>query len=138
METADAEFQILLSLLTNRRKRHQRGQFVIQGVRPLTEALRAGWPMEALLVNQAMPASAWARSVIETTRVRTTYLVAPHLMSELAGKEGPVELLGLGAIPARRLVDVPVAQDTVVLALDRPASPGNLGTIVRSADALGA
>ena len=47
-------------------------------------------------------------------------------------------MLLVGRIPATDLADVTRPADGVVVVVDRPAQPGNLGTIIRTADALGA
>jgi TrmH family RNA methyltransferase len=66
-----------------------------------------------------------------------TRAVARTLFARLADREEPPELLLVAAIPTaswRR----PATRDGVVVLVDRPSSPGNLGTIIRTADALGA
>lgn len=49
----------------------------------------------------------------------------------------PPELLLVVAIPEDDLARIALPDDALVVVLDRPASPGNIGTIVRSLDALG-
>jgi TrmH family RNA methyltransferase len=138
IERANAEYQVLRSLLGNRQKRHQRRQFLIQGVRPLTCALEAGWRLKALIRNSDIELTTWAKEILERAHAPVTYMVAQRLMAELAGKEGPVELLAVGEMPDRQLSDFRMGANGVVVAIDRPANPGNLGTIIRSADAFGA
>jgi len=59
-------------------------------------------------------------------------------MAELGEKaEAAPELLAVVAIPDDELARIPTGNGPIVV-LDRPASPGNLGTAIRSADALGA
>jgi 23S rRNA (uridine2479-2'-O)-methyltransferase len=58
-------------------------------------------------------------------------------MAELSEKEDPSELLAVLELPPDDLERIPEDAGLVV-ALDRPASPGNLGSIVRTADAFGA
>ena len=138
IDAANDEFQVLRALLTNRRKRHKAGRFLVQGVRPISQAAAAGWPIEAFLVNREGRRSGWAENLLESTPHQTTYLVAPDLMAELGEKEEAVEVVAIAEIPERKLSDIAVDGSTVVVVLDRPSSPGNLGTIVRSADAFGA
>lgn len=60
-------------------------------------------------------------------------------MHELGGKQDTdPELLAVVALPADDLRRIPVGPAMLTVVFDRPASPGNIGTLVRSADAFGA
>jgi tRNA G18 (ribose-2'-O)-methylase SpoU len=63
----------------------------------------------------------------------------PELLQELGGKsdESP-ELVAVAALPPDDLARIPLGAAFLGVVLDRPASPGNIGTVVRSADAFGA
>jgi TrmH family RNA methyltransferase len=69
------------------------------------------------------------------------FAVAPELLGELAGKaldaETP-EVVAVVALPPDSLDRIPRRPDMTVVVFDRPTSPGNIGTLVRSADAFGA
>ncbi len=132
----DAELQLLVALRHNRRKREQRGEFLVEGVRAIDRCLEAGWPVRAALVPDGAARSAWAASVLE--RVGAVIEIRPDLFARLTEREEPPEVLVVARIPALSLDDVPRLPDGVVVVLDRPARPGNLGTIIRTADALGA
>ena len=62
----------------------------------------------------------------------------PRCWRNSSNKSEPSELLALVAMPADDLDRIPLSPDLLVVAFDRPASPGNLGSIIRSCDALGA
>ena len=64
--------------------------------------------------------------------------LGPELFARLADRDEPPELLLVGDPDAASLDAVPRTTDGVVVLVDRPSSPGNLGTIIRTADALGA
>jgi tRNA G18 (ribose-2'-O)-methylase SpoU len=145
VRTRDARFQQWLALLTNRTKRHRAGEFLVQGVRPITLAFRHGWSVRLLLRDPTRPPSGWAAELLAGAPKAGTAVVAvdPELLQELGQKDGGVpELLAVVAQPPDDLSRVPTGgangRPFLGLVLDRPASPGNLGTVVRSADALGA
>ena len=75
--------------------------------------------------------SRWAAGVAD--RVEDRVRLAPDLFDRLTEREERPELLLVCGIPP----DAPVPADGDVVVLDRIASPGNLGTIVRTVDALG-
>src|SRR5688572_11910421 len=132
----DAEFQLLEALRHNRRKREQRGEFLVDGVQAINRALDARWPVRAALVPDGARRSRWADGVLE--RVDHVIEVRADLFERLTHRDDPPELLLVGQIPVPDLRRVPQPSDGVVVAVDRPGSPGNLGTIIRTADALGA
>ncbi|MGC4893023.1 TrmH family RNA methyltransferase [Micromonospora sp. DT31] len=136
--TRNASFQQWQALLTNRNKRQRSGEFLVQGVRPITVALDQGWEIRALLHPDRQVLSRWCRDLLDraaTTRVA----LAPELMRELGGKdEESPELLAVVAQPEDDLDRIPVGPTMLVMVFDRPKTPGNIGTLIRSADAFGA
>lgn len=136
IESESAAFQLLEALLQNRRKREQRGEFLIEGVRAIDRALAARWPLRAALVPAEAERSSWATDVL--ARVPARIEVRPDLFARLTARQDPPEVVLVGRIPPPDLAAVPRPVDGVVVVVDRPSSPGNLGTIIRTADALGA
>lgn len=134
----NAAFQQWHALLSNRVKRQRARQFVVHGVRPITLAVRHGWPIDVLIYDSTRPPSRWAADMLAVSTARQVSM-APELLRELGEKDDePPELVAIAAMPPDNLARIPDTPDLLVLAFDRPASPGNLGTLVRSADAFGA
>jgi TrmH family RNA methyltransferase len=138
LHTANAEFQLTASLLSNRRQRARQRRFVVEGVRAINEAVEHGWPIESFWYAAGRSPSAWARGLLDSGVAGTHYELDRHLMAQLSLREETSELLAVAEIPSDDLERIPVSQDTLVVAFDRPVSPGNLGSVVRSADAFGA
>lgn len=137
VERRNAVFQQWQSLLTNRTQRTRGGEMIVQGVRPITQAIAHGATIRALLVDGREHLSDWARETLAAHHGPVVRL-APELMAELGEREdGAPELLALVAVPTDDLTRIPRDGDPVVVVFDRPAGPGNIGSLARSVDALG-
>ncbi|MBD8078879.1 rRNA methyltransferase [Cellulosimicrobium arenosum] len=135
--TRNAAFQQWQSLLTNRTKRHRAGELLVQGVRPVTLAVESGWTVRTWLVDAERPLSSWAHAMLDRVRTRR-FEVSTELMRELGGKDDDApELLAVVEMPPDDLGRVPVGDGFLGVVLDRPTSPGNVGTVARSLDAFG-
>jgi len=138
VSSRNARFQQWEALLSNRAKRQRTGEFLVQGVRPITLAARYGWRFRALIYEAERPLSQWAQALLrDTPALRVS--MAPALLAELGEKEeGSPELVAVVEMPGDGFDRIKVGHDFLGVAFDRPASPGNVGSIIRSADALGA
>ncbi|WP_239476663.1 TrmH family RNA methyltransferase [Nocardia arizonensis] len=143
MSARTASVQVWQAYLTNRATRNRDGRFLVQGVRPISQAVDNDWPLETLLYRLGPPdLSGWARELLDTVEVPCVGLVT-ELMAELGEKStGTPEVV---AVAVSRTTDLdgfepgePGERPPVVVVFDRPNSPGNLGTLIRSADAFGA
>jgi TrmH family RNA methyltransferase len=138
ISTRNATFQQWQALLTNRSKRQHTGEFLVQGVRPISLAVERGWEIRMLLASDGPGLSRWGRDVIDTAGAPRA-VVAAELMRELGGKdEDAPELLAVVAMPPDDLSRITPGANPLVVVFDRPTTPGNVGTLVRSADAFGA
>src|SRR6185437_2790316 len=125
-------------LIGNRGKRQRNREFLVQGVRPITLAAEFGWPFRALIYDAERQLSAWARAVLADVPALHVAM-SPGLLAELGEKEaGPPELVAVVEMPADDLDRITAGPGFLGVLLDRPASPGNIGSIIRSADAFGA
>ena len=134
----NARFQQWESLLASRGRRQRAGEFLVQGVRPISLAARFGWRFRALIHDADRPLSQWAQKLLRS--VDTVHVsMAADLLAELGEKDdGSPELVAVVEMPPDDLARIQPGRDFLGVLLDRPASPGNIGSIVRSADALGA
>ncbi|WP_326690752.1 MULTISPECIES: RNA methyltransferase [unclassified Streptomyces] len=137
--TRNARFQQWQALLTNRNKRQRAGEFLVQGVRPVTLALEHGWHTTALLYASGRRLSDWARDLLASGAPGERIAMAPELLAELSEREdADAELIAVVSMPPDDLSRIPVGPDFLGVLFDRPTSPGNIGSLLRSADAFGA
>ncbi len=138
ISSRNARFQQWEALLGNRGKRQRAREFVVQGVRPITLAAQFGWRFRALIYDAGRPLSGWAESMLRDTDA-VQVAMSPGLLAELGEKdEDSPELVAVVEMPRDDLDRITAGPRFLGIVLDRPASPGNLGSIIRSADAFGA
>lgn len=132
----NAQFQILNALKTNREKRNHEG-FLFEGVRNINNALKYGLSIKAFFYSSEKGLSDWAKDILKKVEVETQYDLSEELLTKISNKEDPSELIALADIPKNDFSKIMIDESLLVIVLDRPSSPGNLGTIIRSCDALG-
>ncbi|MET7854433.1 RNA methyltransferase [Streptomyces avermitilis] len=134
----NARFQQWESLLTNRNKRTRAREFLVQGVRPISMAVRYGWPIKTLLYDGRRKLSQWAEHLLRSVDAERIAM-APDMLADLGEKsESSPELVAIIEMPADDLGRFSPGDDFLGVLFDRPTSPGNIGSIIRSADAFGA
>jgi 23S rRNA (uridine2479-2'-O)-methyltransferase len=131
--TRNAAYQQWQALLSNRSKRQRAGEFLVQGVRPITLAVEHGWEIRTLLHADG-PRSRWAQGLLDRY---DGIVLSEDLLRELGGKDEQ-ELIAVVALKDDRLDRIPRPPDLLAVVFDRPSTPGNIGTLIRSADAFGA
>jgi TrmH family RNA methyltransferase len=125
--------------LADRKHRRREGAFVVEGVQPVWRAVEAGWALETLVVvPPLLPEPAAAMVAEQRARGVRVAEVSVELAGRLTGRDRPPGLFAVVLARRARLQSLAVAPDAVFVALHEVANPGNLGTIVRTADAAGA
>ena len=137
MNSRDSDFQRFETLKRNREKRARQGLFFLEGVHPVEQAILGGYEFYAIGIDAGARLSGWANDMLKKARPEVIFRMRPDLHAELSDREESCELVCLArqktGLP--RFEYDPLALDVV---FDRPAGPGNLGTVFRSADAFGA
>lgn len=134
--TRNSRFQLLEALTRNRSHRTREHRFVVQGVRPISQAVEHGWTILTAIYDTGRSLSPWARDIVALAS--ETIAMSAALLAELADKEeGATEVIAVVSMPDDELSRIPVPADFLGMVFDRPTQPGNIGAILRSMDALG-
>lgn len=126
--------------LRQRKARQEMQLFLVEGIRHVGEALEAGAPLEAIFYAPELLDSTFAQELIETASQRgvACYATSAPVFASLAEKDNPQGILAVAHQAARRLHSLDGRNFPWGVALVAPQDPGNLGTILRSVDAVGA
>lgn len=133
----NAAYQKFEVLKTNRNKRYKYNEFLVEGVRSLNEAVKNGWKIKSLLYDRNN-LSGWAKDMIRQTPTEVNYCLTADLMRDLSGKEDTSELMAIIEMRRDSLDAIQLSEKPFLVLFDRPSNRGNLGTMIRSCDALGA
>lgn len=128
----NAIFQQIYALKENRNKRAQTKMFFVEGVQNIKDAMTFGWQIEAFIYSKNTNLSNWAKSVLN--KASYNYILSPDLMNKLSDKDEVSEILAI--IKMRDLQQPKYSKNPIIVLVDRPSKKGNLGTIIRSCDAL--
>lgn len=131
---------VALRKLEQRKHRERQGRFFAEGLQALHMALDAGHQPLELFYCEALFAGPEAPALLARAQALgcpATPLAEPVLRS-LSDRTAPQGLVGVFPLLWRQLSDLGVASGDLVVVVDRLNDPGNLGTIIRTADAVGA
>ena len=124
---SNPEVQRLRRLLGRRSSRSEEGAFVVEGEVLIGEAVAAGWSIEAHYV---------ATGIEPVDGAGPSLTLAQGVAERVSDVETPS---GLFAVVRERPHDITVVESaSFVVVANRVSEPGNLGTIIRSAEAAGA
>lgn len=125
--------------LTERKARKREGVFLVEGMQPVWRAAESEWKIETLILAPDLiknPAVDGMASRLEGQGSRIVHLTG-DLFTKLSGRDGPAGVMAIVETRATRLHQLEVGQSDAWVMLHRVHNPGNLGTIIRTADAAG-
>ena len=129
-----------LRRLGDRRFRDQEGKFLVEGIRFVEEALHSTWPVEMLVYSQKITGEGRGQKLLRSASNRRIAMleVEEPLFKELACTETPQGILAVVRQRSNSLEELAdTGQPALLVLVDGVRDPGNLGAIIRSADAAG-
>jgi TrmH family RNA methyltransferase len=121
------------------RERRRRRQFIIDGTREISRALASGIHLiEAFICEELCTSeeAAAARSVVEEKGAES-FIVSPDVYEKLAFGDRNDGIVAVADMPLRSLSDLCLPERPLIAVLEGVEKPGNVGAILRSADAAG-
>lgn len=119
-----------LSLLKNRRQRDREQRYLIEGVREVARA-NAGWAQ----IQQIIFCPALLAAEVTLPKGVDKLELSQRAFEKLSLRQNPDGLIALAQMQEHKLASE-LADDALVLILDNLEKPGNIGALLRTADAV--
>lgn len=129
-----------LRSLAMKKFRDQQGAFIAEGLKLVIDAIDLGWTIKTLVYSKAGKGN----SLVEQVAARTiakggdVLEVSEKVIAAITRRDNPQMVVGVFEQKSLSLSAIKPRGNEVYVALDRVRDPGNLGTIIRTADAVGA
>ncbi len=130
----------LIRSLHQKKGRSETGLFLVEGIFHVGEAIEAGWQLDTLVYAPGLLTSEFALQIVEdqTRRGRNCIALAGDLFTDIANKDNPQGILAIARQRHLKLDDLLMENFHWGAAAVAPQDPGNVGTILRTLDAVGA
>ncbi|MGG7578224.1 TrmH family RNA methyltransferase [Rhizobium sp. Nf11,1] len=129
-----------IKALTNKKSREESGTFLAEGLKLVIDAIELGWTIRTLVFAKA----AKGKPLVEQMAARTVASgglvleVSEKVIAAITRRDNPQMVVGIFEQRWTPLKGIRPQEGETWVALDRVRDPGNLGTIIRTADAAGA
>jgi len=124
--------------LQDRKTREENDEFYIEGIRIVGEAVSCFWKIKEVYYSPDLLDDGFGTKLIQSLRIQEIKIVelSKDVFKSISIKDGPK---GISAIVEKKRFPIEkILSGGIWIALDRIQDPGNLGTIFRTADAVGA
>lgn len=129
-----------IKALAQGKRRRETGLFIAEGLKLVTDALEGSWRIDAVIHRADALATPAVAEAAAKARARGADIIAVtgDILAKITRRENPQTVVAVMDQQTTPLDAVSPAPDSVWIALEEVRDPGNLGTILRTADAIGA
>jgi len=129
-----------IKALALKKFRDQQNAFMAEGLKLVIDALDLGWQIRTLVFAKAGRGNAAVEKVAARTVAAggTVLEVSEKVLVAITRRDNPQMVVGVFSQKFLALRDIRADNGDVWVALDRVRDPGNLGTVIRTVDAVGA
>ena len=129
-----------IKALTEKKNRERSGTFMAEGLKLVLDAIETGWQIDTLMyAKTGIGKPLIERAALHTVATGGLVLeVTEKVLSSVTRRDNPQMVVGIFHTRWKALADIKPKPGETWVALDRVRDPGNLGTIIRTADAAGA
>jgi TrmH family RNA methyltransferase len=134
INSKDAEFQVIQALKLNRSKRNKLHEIFIEGIECIKQAVHSNIEITRIITENTENLSDWGKKIIRQYKDVKIIEMSKELYNGLCDRTNPSELLITAKIKQNKPEEI-ITDKPFILAFDRPSDHGNLGSIIRSANA---
>ncbi|TPL04440.1 RNA methyltransferase [Mesorhizobium sp. B2-4-14] len=129
-----------IKALALKKFRDQQNAFMAEGLKLVIDALDLGWQIRTLVFAKAGRDNPAVEKVAARTVAAggTVLEVSEKVLVAITRRDNPQMVVGVFSQKFQTLKDIRAGNGDVWVALDRVRDPGNLGTVIRTVDAVGA
>jgi RNA methyltransferase, TrmH family len=129
-----------IKALSQKKYRDQTQSFMAEGLKLVIDAFETGWTVRTLVYAKAGRGNPAVEKIAARTVASGGLVleVSEKVLGAITRRDNPQMVVGVFEQAYVRLADIRPKDGEVWVALDRVRDPGNLGTIIRTADAVGA
>lgn len=110
--------------------------FIIEGIKIIEEAINNGYPIRNIIYTDQLLSTEGGTDFFEKIKELNNLVYVPNtVFKEISDTENPQGILGVATFEHRTLNDILLKEKPFLLLLDEVQDPGNMGTIIRTADA---
>lgn len=124
----------LVTLKEKSRTRKRSGQFLIEGLREISLAIKGGYQLDALIYNPEITSTDNLKDILPHASEHIE--VSSEVYQRIAYRESTQGVIALAKVNSLLLSDITFENDTpLILVAEAPEKPGNIGALLRTADA---
>jgi TrmH family RNA methyltransferase len=129
-----------LRSLALKKFRDQQGVFLAEGLKLVIDALEQDWRIKTLVFAKSGKGNKMVEQVAARTFAKGGLVleVTEKVIAAITRRDNPQVVVGVFEQQYQSLASLKPKHNDVYIALDRVRDPGNLGTVIRTADAVGA
>ncbi len=131
----NARVKQVVALQQKSAERRKQGVFVVEGIRELQHCLEAGFTINSIFF---CPELTDANPLPQLSEKIAAYEVSPEVYEKMAYRGTTEGVIAIVQARQLRLRDLQLKKQPLLMVLESVEKPGNLGAILRSADAAGA
>ena len=136
--TQNPAIKHVVALQEKSRERRKTGDFIIEGLREIKLAIQAGFTINQLFYCEAIVAPKKLEELLESLSFSVDQIeISEEVYQKIAYRSGTEGVIASAKAKQNQLNELQLPEDPLILVAEAPEKPGNIGALLRTADAAG-